>query len=84
MADWIAKKIQEARDAIAQKEEEITKEIVLDSIRHGITDYVAEYTVSTITLADEKIKGKIIGREGRNIRAFEKSHRCRTRVGRIQ
>ncbi len=73
MADWIAKKIQEARDAIAQKEEEITKEIVLDSIRHGITDYVAEYTVSTITLADEKIKGKIIGREGRNIRAFEKA-----------
>jgi len=73
MASWIAKKIEEARDQIRQKEEEITKEVIVDNIRHGVTDYVAEYTVSTISLADEAIKGKIIGREGRNIRAFEKA-----------
>lgn len=73
MANWIAKKIEEAHDQIRQKEEEITKEIIVDNIRHGVTDYVAEYTVSTISLADETIKGKIIGREGRNIRAFEKA-----------
>ena len=73
MSSWIAKKIEEARDQIRQKEEEITKEVIVDNIRHGVTDYVAEYTVSTISLADEAIKGKIIGREGRNIRAFEKA-----------
>ena len=73
MADWIAKKIQEAKSTIQQKEDELAKEIVLESIRHGVTDYVAEYTVSTITLPDDTIKGKIIGREGRNIRAFEKA-----------
>jgi len=73
MATWVAKKIEEARDEISQKEEEITKEIIIDNIRHGVTDYVAEYTVSTISLPDETIKGKIIGREGRNIRAFEKA-----------
>ena len=73
LTTWIAQKIAEAKDAIAEKEEELTKEIIADSIRHGVTDYVAEYTVSTITLPDEKIKGKIIGREGRNIRAFEKA-----------
>ena len=73
MVNWIAKKIEEAKDAIRQKEEEITKEIIVDNIRHGLTDYVAEYTVSTISLPDETIKGKIIGREGRNIRAFEKA-----------
>jgi len=72
MASWISKKIEEARGEIKQKEEEITKEVIIDNIRHGLTDYVAEYTVSTISLADETIKGKIIGREGRNIRAFEK------------
>jgi ribonuclease Y len=72
MVSWIAKKIEEAKDEIRQKEEEITKEIIVDNIRHGLTDYVAEYTVSTISLPDETIKGKIIGREGRNIRAFEK------------
>ena len=73
MSSWVSKKIEEARDEIRQKEDEITKEVIVDNIRHGLTDYVAEYTVSTISLADETIKGKIIGREGRNIRAFEKS-----------
>ncbi len=73
MSAWVAKKIEEARDEIHQKEEEITKELIVDNIRHGVTDYVAEYTVSTISLGDDAVKGKIIGREGRNIRAFEKA-----------
>lgn len=72
MSDWIAKKIEETKDDLHQREEELAKEILAESIQHGITDTVAEYTVSTISLPDEKIKGKIIGREGRNIRAFEK------------
>jgi ribonuclease Y len=72
MSSWISKKIEEAKDAIRNKEDELSKELLVDAIRHGVTEYVAEYTVSTITLPDEKIKGKIIGREGRNIRAFEK------------
>jgi ribonucrease Y len=73
MSSWVAKKIEEARDEIKQKEDEITQEVIIDNIRHGLTDYVAEYTVSTISLKDETVKGKIIGREGRNIRAFEKA-----------
>lgn len=73
MATWIAKKVEESKDELKQKEEELAKEILVDGIRHGITDYVAEYTVSVISLPDEKIKGKIIGREGKNIRAFEKA-----------
>lgn len=73
MSNWIAKKIAEAKDSFHQQEEEIAKEILINSIQHGITEYVAEYTVSTISLPDDKIKGKIIGREGRNIRAFEKA-----------
>lgn len=73
MANWVAKKIAEAKDQIKQQEEETAKEILVDAMRHAVTDYVAEYTVSTITLADEKVKGKIIGKEGRNIRAFEKA-----------
>lgn len=72
MATWVAKKITDAKEELKQKEDELAKEILIDGIRHGITEYVAEYTVSTISLPDEKIKGKIIGREGRNIRTFEK------------
>jgi len=73
MSDWIAKKIEETKEDLHQREEELAKEILAESIQHGITDTVAEYTVSTISLPDDKIKGKIIGREGRNIRAFEKA-----------
>ncbi len=73
MASWISKKISDAKEELRQKEDEMAKEILIEGIRHGITEYVAEYTVSTISLPDEKIKGKIIGREGRNIRAFEKA-----------
>lgn len=73
MASWIARKIEAAKEELQQKEDELAKEILIDSISHGITDTVAEYTVSTISLPNENIKGKIIGREGRNIRAFEKA-----------
>ena len=73
MASWIAKKIEESKEELRQREEELSKEILVNGIRHGITDYVAEYTVSVISLADENIKGKIIGREGKNIRTFEKA-----------
>lgn len=37
-----------------------------------VTDYVGETTTSTIKLEDEKVKGRVIGKDGRNIRAFEK------------
>jgi len=50
---------------------EKAKEILVEAMRHGATDYVAEYTVSVVKLADEEIKGRIIGKEGRNIRTFE-------------
>ena len=72
MSSWIAKKIEEAKESLRSQEDELSKEVLVEAIQHGITDYVAEYTVSTISLPDETIKGKIIGREGRNIRAFEK------------
>jgi len=73
MASWIAKKIREAREQIRSQENELSQEILAEALRHGLTDFVAEYTISTIPLKDENIKGKIIGREGRNIRALERA-----------
>ncbi len=70
---WTSKKIEEAKEEIKSREEESAKEILIDSIRHGVVDWVAEYTVSTIRLPDDEIKGRIIGREGRNIRSFERA-----------
>ena len=62
-----------AAEAKAKSEaQERAKEILIDALKHGATDYVAEYTVSTVKLPNEESKGRIIGKEGRNIRAFEK------------
>lgn len=73
LAEDIARKIKEAEEEIKARAEEKAKEIFLEAIQHGATDWVAEYTVSTVHLPDEEIKGRIIGREGRNIRTFERA-----------
>lgn len=67
----IAEKIRSAEEEVKQNIEEKAKEILADAMRFGATDYVAEYTLSVVNLPSEEFKGRIIGKEGRNIRAFE-------------
>ena len=69
----IAKKIRLAEERIKQESKSQAMEILADAMKHGATDYVAEYTVSTVPVPNEEVKGRIIGREGRNIRAFERA-----------
>ncbi|HEY5600746.1 MAG TPA: ribonuclease Y, partial [Patescibacteria group bacterium] len=71
LTDEIAKRLKEAEEKIRVEADEKAKEIILEAMTHGITDWVAEYTQSIITLPNEEIKGRIIGKEGRNIRVFE-------------
>ena len=67
----IAKRLREAETHAQQESQAKAREILIDAMRHAATDYVPEYTVSTIKISDEDFKGRIIGKEGRNIRAFE-------------
>jgi ribonuclease Y len=67
----IAKEIREAQTEAHEVAEEKAKEILVEAMRHGATDYVPEYTVTVMKITDEDVKGRIIGKEGRNIRAFE-------------
>ncbi|OGE65974.1 hypothetical protein A3H85_02190, partial [Candidatus Daviesbacteria bacterium RIFCSPLOWO2_02_FULL_40_8] len=73
LASEVSKKIREAEDQIKLATDEKSKELLADAMMHGLTDYVAEFTTSTVTLPDEETKGRIIGKEGRNIRTFEQS-----------
>lgn len=68
----IAKKIRQAEEKIKLEANEKAKEILVDAMKHGATSYVAEYTVSAVTVPNEDVKGRIIGAGGRNIRTFEK------------
>jgi len=62
------KKIEEETREIADKK---SKEIISLAIQRYAAEYVAEKTVSVVNLPNEEMKGRIIGREGRNIRALE-------------
>lgn len=66
----IIKDREEEARATADKK---AQEILMDSMRFGAVNYIAEYTVSVVKIPDEDIKGRIIGKEGRNIRAFEQA-----------
>jgi len=68
----IAKKIRQAEEKVKEDANEKAQEILLDAMKHGATGYVAEYTVSSVTVPNEDAKGRIIGAGGRNIRTFEK------------
>lgn len=66
----LVKKIEtEARELADRK----AKDIIALAIQRYAGDYVAEKTVSVVNLPNEEMKGRIIGREGRNIRAIEAS-----------
>lgn len=72
LTEEIAKKIRQAEERIKEDASEKAKEILIDAMKQGATSYVAEYTVSTVAVPNEDVKGRIIGAGGRNIRAFEK------------
>ncbi len=68
----VARKIRAAQERVQQEAKDKAREILVDAMRHGATDYVAEFTISTVEVPNEDVKGRIIGREGKNIRTFEK------------
>ena len=69
----VAKLIKEKEEEAKRTADKKSQEILVDSMRHGAINYIAEYTVSIVKIPDEDIKGRIIGKEGRNIRAFEQA-----------
>ncbi|HWQ15220.1 MAG TPA: ribonuclease Y [Roseiflexaceae bacterium] len=69
--DESARRIREIEKQVREESDKTARKIVSLAIQRCASDYVAEVTVSTVALPSEELKGRIIGREGRNIRAFE-------------
>lgn len=66
-----AKKIREIREETERNAVKESREILTLAIERCAADHVVESTVSVVDLPSDEMKGRIIGREGRNIRAFE-------------
>lgn len=65
-------RITKAEKQIAEKIDAHAKELLITSIQRFAAAHTAESTTSTVDIPSDEMKGRIIGREGRNIRAFEK------------
>lgn len=63
--------IKDIKDQARQSASREAKEIVIQAIQRTAADHSVETTVSVVNLPNDEMKGRIIGREGRNIRAFE-------------
>ncbi|MBQ3371783.1 MAG: ribonuclease Y [Oscillospiraceae bacterium] len=72
----MAMKVKEIEQQMKDDADELAKEIVSTAIQRCAADHSSEITVSVVPLPNDEMKGRIIGREGRNIRSIETLTGC--------
>ena len=76
MSNKMERFTQRARRVLSLAQEEAerkARDIIIEAVQRCAVEHTADSVVSTIDLPNDDMKGRIIGREGRNIRAFEKA-----------
>ena len=69
----VAKKYRIAEEELENKVEDRAKNVVAEAIQRFASEVVCEETVQAVSIPNEEMKGRLIGRDGRNIRAIEKA-----------
>jgi len=64
--------VQRATERAQETADQRSREVLATTIQRLASDYTSEATVATVDIPSDEMKGRIIGREGRNIRAFER------------
>ncbi len=67
-----AQRIKKMEEQFKKEAEERAREILLTVMQRIVRDQVAESTITTVRLPDDELKSRIIGKEGRNIKTFER------------
>jgi len=69
----MARIIRQIESEAREEGDKRARKLIADSVQRVATDQVAEFTTSLVPLPNEEMKGRIVGRNGRNIRAFEQA-----------
>ncbi len=73
---YAAKIVRTIEEQTKEESEKLAKRVISIAISRYSSDYIPERTTSTVTLPSDEMKGRLIGREGRNIRALEQATGC--------
>jgi ribonuclease Y len=71
-----ARMVKTIEEQAKDESEKLAKRVISIAISRYSSDYVPERTTSSVTLPSDELKGRLIGREGRNIRALEQATGC--------
>jgi ribonuclease Y len=66
-----AAKLKEIRDEMKLEAKKLARNLIIQAIQRSAADHSVETTVSVLNIQSDELKGRIIGKEGRNVRAFE-------------
>lgn len=69
----MSRKIREVENEVMDRADRRAREIITLAIERVASDHISEYAVTTVSLPSDEMKGRIIGRQGRNIRAIEQA-----------
>ncbi|NTV30561.1 ribonuclease Y [candidate division WWE3 bacterium] len=81
LIDEYAKRVRDNEEKVKTESDRRARTILVTAMQRVATENVSEYTTYTIDLPDEEMKGRIIGKDGRNIKAFEDAAGVSVEIG---